>query len=62
MKKIIILLSILATNTFANSGKTAMQNIGSYFEIPVLDLNRAMKFYFTYPEYESVSLYCLRGT
>ena len=45
MKKIIILLLILATNSFANTGGTIMENIGTYFEIPVLDLDRAMKFY-----------------
>lgn len=44
MKKIILLLLILNTYSFANTGGT-MKNIGSYFEIPVLDLDRAMKFY-----------------
>lgn len=34
----------MATNSFANTGGP-MENIGSYFEIPVSDLDRAMAFY-----------------
>jgi predicted enzyme related to lactoylglutathione lyase len=44
MKKIILVLLILTVNSFANN-RGAMKNIGSYFEIPVTDLDRAMKFY-----------------
>lgn len=44
MKRTILFLLILTT-CFVTTAGGAMQNIGSYFEIPVLDLNRAMKFY-----------------
>ncbi len=44
MKKIVLLLLIFSAHSFADTGGP-MGNIGSYFEIPVLDLDRAMKFY-----------------